>query len=126
MSSLTTLAFKVKSIQAVDAAVKELGGTLSQQSKFQWHGRKSACSYAIKVPNTDWEIGLVKDGDEYKLTYDTWSHNGQALKSFMGDGAARFKHAYTKHLYLQEAKRKGYVVHEKKVGGKTVLRLTNV
>lgn len=134
-------------IAAAEAAVRELGGQLVRQSTYKWYGtyvgntplpsgmtvdQLGKCEYAIKVPGSEWEIGLVKVGNKYQLALDYWGNNGQRLVEFVGrmsdDNKSfnpnKFKSAYTRHLQIAEAKRRGYMVQQTRVGNKTVLRLT--
>lgn len=129
MSSLQTVDCPIIDIDAATTTAKILGGTLVRQSEFQWHGQKSPCEYAIKVPGTTWEIGLIKDATTktYGLKFDNWSTCGQVLEQWLGgkDGK-RFKKEYTIQTAINVARKKGYTAQRIEAKGKTRLVLTGM
>jgi hypothetical protein len=129
MSSLHTVDCPIKDIDAAARTSHALGGELVRQSQFQWHGHKSPCDYAIKVPGTSWEIGLIKDkdSDHYNLKFDTWSQQGEVLSKFLGGKAGlKFTNEYKLQAATAIARRKGFTVQRVHGNGKTQLILTGV
>jgi len=120
------------SLNAVRAACKELGLVFCEnQQTFEWFGRwvedyngKDAayqqgikpedygkCVHAIKLPNCEYEIGVVNrpDGKGYTLVYDFWGP-GQAIVKALGKGCEKFKQLYGVHRATIAAKARGLVV----------------
>jgi hypothetical protein len=70
------------------------------------------CDHAIQVPNCEYEIGVIRQGDHYTLMWDYWHAGG--LREKIGPNAGRIKQAYTIARVRKEARRKGYRILEKR------------
>jgi hypothetical protein len=107
MSHVQDIDTHIYDLDALEAAVAELGGTLVRdQTRYTWYGRHvgdyplpagfthadlGQCHHAIKFPGTTYEVGVVPRRDlapgakpAYTLLYDFWGP-GQKLKQAFGD-----------------------------------------
>jgi hypothetical protein len=154
MSHVTDVRVKINDLDALEEACNELGLELQRDKKTYafwgtWVGDSHAygehdpkdmgkCDHSIKVVGTDpkngssgpWEIGVVraKDGDGFRLYFDTYGGAGRALTDKVGGGADRLRAEYTAVVALKNAKktvgRKGFVAsRENLADGSIRLRL---
>lgn len=145
MSHVDRIDLEILDMEAAALAAKELGGTLVKQSTYAWWGTSvgdypipegftasdlGKCEYAIKVPGTEWEIGLAKAKGQqhYTMLFDFYGSSGAVLEKFLGGRQGnKFKSAYTKHTTILEARRQGWMVQTiKKNNGGTRLVLTGM
>ena len=92
MSHITSIDIEINNIEALDAAVREMGAVLVRnKSTYKWYGHSTGpipqgfttemlgkCEHAINLPSTNYEIGVVRNPAKpstYTLLYDFW---GQA------------------------------------------------
>jgi hypothetical protein len=78
------------------------------------HGRKDgaqACEYAIRIPGNQqaYEIGVVRDGEGYKLLWDSFM-GGYGLEKVVGENADILKDAYAAALSTSHYSQLGYMV----------------
>jgi len=93
MSHVATIAIEIRSLDALKAAVKELGCEWREgQTTYKWYGRSvgdypmpkgmtaemlGKCSHVIKVPGVNYEVGVVKlPNGSYTLAYDFYGYDG--------------------------------------------------
>lgn len=136
MSHVVTIAVKVKDLDALDAACKRLGLALNRgQTTYRWFGKfvgdykgqdaanmhgidpadYGKCDHAISVPgNTDaYEIGLVRQGDGYRLVFDFWGKHGRTISQPVGGNSlGLLMQAYAAEKAKLEARRAGMSVTE--------------
>jgi len=129
MSHVSTIDLKIKSLEAVKAMCKRMGWEFREnQKKYAWFGRwvgdspmpegmtvdqLGKCDHAIHVPGSSYEIGLVKRGDHYTAVWDYWS-SGQLLRPLGGQEAPKLKQAYAVEAAKLEARKRGWLVKERK------------
>ena len=139
MSHITSIDIEINNIEALDAAVREMGAVLVRnKSTYKWYGHSTGpipagftkemlgkCEHAISLPSTSYEIGVVRNPakpNTYTLLYDFWGPGGK-LKSHFGDGLTKLKQMYGVHAATLAAKKKGYMVTRKQVGGTIKLQI---
>jgi len=154
MSHVTDVKLQITDLDALDEACQALGLELRRDQKtYAWWGAfvgdssaygehrpadMGKCEHAIKVAGTSprngssgpWEIGVVKakDGNGYKLFFDTYGSAGRALADKVGAGADRLRREYAAAVASKKAKkelgRKGFVqTRESLANGGIRLRL---
>lgn len=130
MSHIVSVQVVVQDLAAVEAACRELGLTFMRgQTTQKYYGGTSTCVHAIKVPGTDWEIGLLnsKTGKGFELAYDNYGSRGQAIATRLGNGLEKLKQAYGVCKASIEAKARGWMVSKQTLGnGSVKLVLTGV
>jgi hypothetical protein len=132
MSHVCTISIRIKSLDALKAAVAELGAEWREgQTRYKWYGHSvgdtplpegmtvadlGKCSHAIHVPGVNYEIGVVrnKDGDGYTLACDFFGgygeHDGGKLLQKFGEGCQKLTQIYAVQLTTLAAKKKGLTV----------------
>ena len=121
MSHVTTGEGCITDLDALETAVKSMGGTLVRgQRTYKWYGKflnDSAegrasvkagfnpedfgkCEHAIRIPGHQqgtYEVGVVKrpDGKGLTLQYDGWSAGGRAIVQHFGQKCGMLKTEYT-------------------------------
>jgi hypothetical protein len=138
MSHVVRLELVIDSLDSLELACKRLGCSLIKNQKtYKWwnthvgdyplpEGMKKEdmgkCAHAIKVPNANWEIGVIEQSDKkFKLIYDFYGPEGQKIHNVCGEKLGKLKQIYTvEHLKkkIKDKKR----VKEEMVGKK--IRLT--
>lgn len=138
MSHITELALRVRDLDALEAACDNLGLELQRDKRtFAWWGtfvsdsnaygemkpsEMGRCEHAIRVKGDaprngsagPWEIGVAraKDGDGYKLFFDTYGSAGARLTAKVGPSANRLKQEYAavkaERTALAKLSRHGY------------------
>lgn len=143
MSHVADVQMEVKDLDALKSVVADMGGTFVEgQRTHKWYGRfmndwedtRAAanrrdpktfgkCEHAIKVPGVDYEIGVVKTGDEtFDLVYDSWG-SGRGLEAKFGTGLVGLKQGYSVEVTRRELSRKGYrVTTERQQDGSVRIR----
>lgn len=103
--------------RAADAAYINTGISTDQYGK---------CEHAIKVPGSDYEIGVYKNpkGKGFILAYDNWG-TGQVIKNTLGAGLEKLKQEYAVAKASLEARAKGWMINRQNLTNGTI-RLTMV
>lgn len=144
MSHVTSIDIEVSDITALEAAVREMGGTFLRNKKtYAWYGTSvgdyplpagftkdmlGKCEHAVGLAGTEYEIGVVRNPAKpktYTLLYDFWGP-GAKLKAHFGDGLKGLKQMYGVHAATLAAKKKGYLVSRKQVNGTIKLQITGI
>ena len=128
MSHVSEIEIKIKSLDALKAACKRLRFEFMEgQKTYKWWGVSvgdyplpeglkvedlGKCTHAIRVPGAAYEIGVVERNGEHILIWDFYS-TGE-LEKALGKGGGKLKQAYTIEQTKAVAKRKGYMVREKR------------
>lgn len=130
MSHVADVEIKVRDLDALESAVKRLGGELKRgQKTHRWYGRfmndwrdeRAAvnrrdpktfgkCDHAIVFPTAGYDIGLVQNEDgTYDAVYDNWGP-GQELERICGAGLPKLKDEYAAAVTTRVMARKGFRV----------------
>lgn len=130
MSHIVSVSVVVKDLAAVEAACRELGLTfMRNQTTQKYYGGTSKCLHAIRVPGTDWEIGLIaaKTGSGFELAYDNYGTKGQTIAQRLGNGLEKLKQAYAVNVASLAARAKGWMTQRVTLpNGSVKLVLTGV
>ena len=111
MSHISKIELEVKDLAVLSQACARLGLTLIRGRKqFKWYGKDAPCDHVIKVPEANYEIGVVKEKHRYELNCDFYDGN---IEKAVGRQAGLLKQAYAVAKTKIEARRKGYSVLEK-------------
>lgn len=142
MSHVVKISLEVKSLDALAAAAKALGGELVlNQKTFKWfntwvgnyHGQDAAyrfvdpktfgkCTHAIKHPKCGYEIGVVqKEDGTYILLADEWKTGG--LVPIFGQGMQKLNQQYGAAVARKTMQRQGWRVTEQQDAKTGDLRL---
>jgi hypothetical protein len=112
MSHISKIELQVKDLSILGAACAKLGLELIRSKKsFKWYGKEASCDHAIKVPDAEYEIGVIDRDGLYELNCDFYDQN---LERVIGKNGGRLKQAYAVEKTMIEARRKGYSVLERK------------
>lgn len=134
----------IKDLDCLTRAVATFGGKVVQKNRYNWYGEHvgdypmpkgmtaaqlGRCECAIQLPNTCYEVGVVKQQDgTYTLAYDFYGtndprvkwkqgdakvHDGGKLLSAFGPKLAKLQQQYNKQLVTKQARQHGYMVTEK-------------
>jgi hypothetical protein len=75
------------------------------------------CTYAMGLPNNDkaYEVGVVerKDGKGWDMCWDFYQ-KGYGLQDAIGEDGTNLKTGYTKTLTINEARKNGFRVKERR------------
>jgi hypothetical protein len=128
LSHVSRIELEIHSLEDLKAACKRLGFQfVENQTEYKWYGRfvgdyplpegiqkedLGKCTHAIRVPECQYEIGVVKKNNHFILLWDSWRRGG--LEQRLGKKAGVLKQAYASERIRREAKLKGYRVQEKK------------
>ena len=112
MSHISKIELEVKDLAILKMACDRLGLEFMQgKTEFRWYRSSAKCDHAIRVPGTDYEIGVQTVDGKYELQCDYYDPNiGKAI----GQKGGLLKQAYAVEKTRSEARRKGYTVIEKK------------
>ena len=149
MSHVTTGEVCITDLEALESAVRAMGGTLKRnQRTFKWFGRflndwrnsggRAAvekgfnpddfgkCEHAIQIPGHKqgcYEVGVVKrqDGKGFTLMWDHFGSGGQRIAASFGDSCSKLKTEYG-IAALKRAYR-GRRVEVTRTGGKARVRI---
>ena len=129
MSHISRIEVEIQSLEDLREACKRLGFQfVENQSEYKWYGHfvgdqplpegikvedLGKCHHAIRVPECEYEIGIVKKDTSFILLWDSWYRGG--LEKILGVNAGLLKQAYATERVRKEAKLKGYNVQEKKI-----------
>jgi hypothetical protein len=135
MSHTSVIELEIKDLDTLEVACKVLGCTLIKNQKtYKWWGRYEGdyplpdgfevkdmgkCEHAIRVPDANWEIGVVKDPlnkKNYKLIYDFYGEEGEKIERVCGSKLGKFKGAYTIAEIQQTLKKKKAKFREEQKG----------
>ena len=138
MSHISKIELVIHSLEDLKEACRMLGFEfIKDQKTFKWYGRWvgdtplpeginiediGKCDHAIKVPECEYEVGIVRRGDHYILLWDYYSVGG--LEPKIGPNAGILKQAYTVARVKKKARLKGYRIREKKIDQSIRLVLT--
>lgn len=146
MSHVTAIDLEIKDIHALKLACDELGLKFKEwQKTYRWYGRwvndyrsQDAAfnhgikpeeygkgEHAIEVPGSQYDIGIHKKNDAYIMAFDFWG-TGKAIQQKLGNGGEKLKQLYGVHAAINAAKRKGWTVQRKTVGGKIKLTINGM
>lgn len=128
MSHVDKIECDVDDLEAFDAAVKRLGGSVLHGAECRWYGRHAGdyklpegwtasdlvatlknCPHVARFPNARYDVGLLprKDGVKgFQPVWDFWQ-GGYGLRAAIGEGGAKFKQAYAIERAKMAARRKG-------------------
>lgn len=113
MSHISIIKCSVTSLNSLKLACKRLGFEFKEfQTTHKWFSGHNPCLHAIKVPDANYEIGLVKNKENpnvYDFSYDDYDYG---LMDKIGKNAWKLVQAYEVCHATQAAKMKGYIVKE--------------
>lgn len=117
MSHVAKIELEVTDLKVLSKAAQRLGCTFKEnQTIFEFYaGQKSVCDHVIRVPNSTYEVGVIKSKANPKawdLSWDNWATGG--LTKTLGVNAGLLKQAYGIEATKAAAKAKGYIATEKK------------
>lgn len=120
MSHVTTIKteVKIKSLDLLEAACKLLGTVElvrdAKQHRY-WGGKLDQCDHKIRVigNNEAYEIGVVKQGDEFKLNADFFC-GGRGLEGAVGGNAAKLLMTYSVAQSTQALQMQGFALTERR------------
>ena len=76
MSHISKIELEVKDLAVLAQACTRLGLTLIRgQKHFKWYGRDGQCDHAIKVPDANYEIGVLQKNGLFELNCDFFDRN---------------------------------------------------
>ena len=149
MSHVANVEVEINDLTALKTACGKLGLEFVQgQTTYKWFDRYLAdsnvgrqtvrdgfrpedfgkCEHAIKVPGSDYEVGVVRNptGNGYRLIYDEYGSQGQALtKRLGGTQLPKLKTEYGVARASRHLRRNGYRVVRRVLSNGTV-KLTGV
>jgi hypothetical protein len=149
MSHVANVEVEINDLDALRKACDKLGLEFVQgQTTYQWFnqyladsnvGRQTVrdgfkpedfgkCEHAIKVPDSNYEVGVVKNptGNGYRLIYDEYGSQGQAItKRLGGTQLTKLKTEYGVARASRHLRRNGYRVVRRVLSNGTV-KLTGV
>jgi hypothetical protein len=112
MSHISKIELEVKDLGVLGQACTRLGLSLIRDQKtFKWYGRDSTCDHAIRIPGASYEIGVSHNDGRYELQCDYYD---AGIEKAIGRRGGLLKQAYAVEKTKLEARRKGYMVLEKK------------
>lgn len=130
MSHVALVQVECREIVDLKAACKSLGlEFMERQTTYEWFGRfvgdyhaKDAayrqvdpntfgtCNHAIRVPGASYEIGVIRRGDQWEITYDRWGTGGRGIERVLGTGLPKLKQAVAEAATKRVLRRQGYHV----------------
>ncbi len=113
MSHISKIELEVRDLSTLSQACFRLGLELIKNQKtFKWWGSGDGqCDHVIKVPGARYEIGVIKVDDRFELQCDYFDQN---IGETIGENGGLLKQAYAVEKTRVEARRKGYMVIEKR------------
>lgn len=132
MSHVTDIKLRIDDLDALEEACEAIGLELQRdKQEYAWWGtfvgdsrqygehlpeEMGKCAHAIRVKGTSprngsggpWEVGVVraKDGNGFKLFYDTYGGAGRALMDRVGRDANRLRQEYAVAVATRKARAK--------------------
>tara|TARA_R110000824_G_scaffold215949_2_gene402511 strand:+ start:3108 stop:3560 length:453 start_codon:yes stop_codon:yes gene_type:complete len=149
MSHVANVEVEINDLTALKTACDKLGLEFKQgQTTYEWFnsyladsdvGRQTVrdgfkpedfgkCEHAIKVPGSEYEVGVVKSptGNGYRLIYDEYGSQGQAItKRLGGTQLTKLKTEYGVARATSHLRRNGYRVARRVLANGTV-KITGV
>ena len=123
MSHLSRIELEIKDLEDLKRACHRLGiEFLENQKTFRWYGGIKECESAIRVLGATYEIGIVREGNAYRLLWDDYAKGG--LEARLGKKAGLLRQAYAVERTRREAVLRGYRLQESKVEKGIRLQLT--
>jgi hypothetical protein len=111
MSHISKIELEVKDLGILSQACTRLGlDLLKDQKSFRWYGKDSQCDHAIRIPEANYEIGVLNKNDLYELNCDFYDRN---IEKAIGKQGGLLKQAYAVEKTKTEARKKGYSVLER-------------
>ena len=131
MSHVVMIELRVKDLDALEEAAKELGAVLVRDQKtYKWYGRwmndfngedaayrkvspkdYGKCDHAVTHPKCQYEIGLIKQEDgAFLVIADEWGPGG--LAPVFGKGMQKLKQRYGTAVAAKAMRRQGFMVKE--------------
>ncbi len=136
MSHIARIELEIKSLEDLKAACNRLGLKFCENKKsYKWFGRwvgdaplpeevreedLGKCDHMIHVPGAQYQVGIVKQDNKYRLLWDSWKSGG--LEKVLGRNAGLLKQAYAVETIKRESRIKGLRLRETKKDNK--IRLT--
>lgn len=116
MSHLVTLRTQISNLDCLNTACDKLGLDLKLgQKSFKSYGSsRPRCEHAISLRNpqaTDYEIGVVKDGEIYTFQFDFYNQHDR-LEKQVGPNCDLLTQRYAVEVATHEAMSKGFEVFE--------------
>jgi len=139
MSHVSRIETEIGDLECLERACALLGFQFVRgQTTYKWYGRLvnpqstelpegitqdelGTCTHAIKVPQAEYEVGVVRRNGKYVLLCDFWDSK---LRQRIGEGGGRLKQAYAIEKTKKEARKRNYLVRELKIEGGTRLVLS--
>lgn len=112
MSHVTTIDLEIKDLIDLTNGCQRLGCTVEAQKTFTGYYGQNPCDYIIQVPGAKYQVGVIREGNKYRLSWDDWSSGG--LKKVLGENMGKLKQAYAVEATKRAARREGYQVTEKR------------
>jgi hypothetical protein len=138
MSHIAKIELDIYDLDALEKACKRLNCKLiKNQKNYKWYGTfigdyplpdgvkeedLGKCDHIISVPGSEYEIGVVKQGNKYNLIYDFWG--GQKIEEVCGGRKlGKIKQGYTIETLKGKLAKKKAKIKEKMEGNKLVLTI---
>lgn len=110
MSHFTTIKTVIRDIDALAAAVSELGLRISKNSSARgYSGNTIPGEFVIHLPGP-YDIAVTRDSGAYQLTSDLFMGH---VEQSVGAGYSKLLQLYAVHKAAMEARRKGLSVHRR-------------
>jgi hypothetical protein len=123
VSHISKIELEIKDLSDLDRACQRLGIALVRnQQTFRWFSGMKECQGAIRVPGASYEIGIIREGNAYRLLWDDFASGG--LEARLGKKAGLLKQAYAVERTRREAVLRGYRCRELKTEKGIRLQLT--
>ena len=140
MSHISKIEVEISDLDCLKRACAFLGFQfMSNQTTYKWYGRLvnpeqtplpegltqadlGTCTHAIRIPEAEYEVGVLKRNDKYLLLCDFWDSK---LRQRIGDNGCRLKQAYTVEKTKKEARKRNFTVTEQKIENGIRLVLTS-
>jgi hypothetical protein len=109
MSKISTIKPRIRDLNALEAAVRDMGGTLHRDRKtyVQYGSITRKCDHAISFRDENMQMGLIRqDNGEYELEFD------HMLNKKVGEGASKLMDIYNMKKSFSEAVAMGYSASE--------------
>ena len=108
MSKIVRIKPKIRDLNALEAALRDMGGILLRDKKtYKSYYDNRQCDHAIQFENERMEMGLIEqDNGEYELEYD------HMLDRKVGHGAGKLLDKYNMKKSFNEAVAMGYGASE--------------
>lgn len=119
MSHIVKLELQINDLESLKKACERLKIQLVKEQKtFKWYGSTPApCDAAIKIPNANYEIGVVKKDKTWELQCDWFDSR---IERTIGKNGGLLKQAYVLEKSKLEALRKGFAVKENRLENGTM------